>query len=82
MFAEYHIQLPPGDVPAVVKLPPKSELREAIQAISLGKEFRTESAALMAAATYAWFHVIFSGYRFGLARPRKKKSGKDRKSSH
>lgn len=71
-LAKYHIVLPPGDIPKPVTLPPKSALKEAYDKITLSKEFRSESAALTAAAIgYVWFHPIFTGWRFRLVAPRR-----------
>ena len=74
-LAKYHIVLPPGEISAPVTLPPKSVLKEAYEKITLSKEFKTESAALTAAAIgYVWFHPIFTGWRFKLVAPRRETS--------
>jgi len=72
-LAKYHIYLPRGPVASPVTLPPKSTLKKAYDKITLSREFKTESAALTAAAlSYVWFHPIFTGWRFRLVPARRK----------
>ena len=73
-LAKHHIHLPKGPIRGRVTLPPKSRLKTAYTRLTLGREFKSESAALTAAAIgYAWFHAAFTGWRFQLVAPRRTK---------